>query len=106
MNARIGVTIRPGESDAAALKQYTVLKARDRKFCYHDISDYRAANCLQEVRDARTNTPIHSVTPEEMCSTCATSIQQDRPVDYQYSLHWMQLDPEVQHGPTWKVPLV
>ena len=76
-NARICVTIRPGESDAAALKQYTVLKARDRKFCYHDISDYRAANCLQEVRDARANTPIHSVTPEEMCGTCATSIQQE-----------------------------
>ena len=57
---------------------FLVLKARDRKFCYHNISDYRATNCLQEVGDARANTPIHSLTSEEMCGagTCTTSIQQ------------------------------
>ena len=83
-NSRVGVTIWPGEKDAAALMSYTIQKAKDRKFCYHGVSDYMEANC-----DFAHGGDVQLLWLHPSAGAEGYADQPDCPMSIQHSLHWI-----------------
>ena len=76
-NSRMTVRYHPATTyDAASLMDETLKTARAR-FCSHRVTSLQEANCVDQVRAVRAQTPGHSVQQDEFCNVCLSSIQEE-----------------------------
>ena len=70
------VHISPAIHDAANPLGATIQTSM-KGFCTHSVVALREANCDLQVRTARASVPDHKVQPEESCTECESSIQEE-----------------------------
>jgi hypothetical protein len=76
-NSRMIVCYFAAASYEAAIIMDATLQRAKAQFCNHPVTSLREANCDDQFRAARAQTPGHTVQQDEFCNVYLNSVQEE-----------------------------